>query len=52
MRSFVFQVVTFLIVATAAFSQKAVAPVSTNERLQNDEHQIRQIEAEMLKGEM
>jgi hypothetical protein len=52
MRSFAFRVVTFLIVATAAFSQKSGVPASTSEVSQKDEQQIRQLEAEMLKGEM
>lgn len=47
MRSFVFTVVSFLLVATAAFSQKAVVPPSSK-----DEQQIRQLESELLKGEM
>src|SRR5262249_19181099 len=52
MRTFVFQVATFLIVATAAFSQKAVVPPSSNDVSQKDEQQIWQLESEMLKGEM
>jgi hypothetical protein len=52
MRSFVFQVAAFLIVATAAFPQKPATAVFTNEGSQNDEQQIRQLETEMLKGEM
>ncbi len=52
MRSFVLRVVTFLIVAAAAFSQKPGVPASTSEVSQKDEQQIRQLEAEMLKGEM
>jgi hypothetical protein len=51
MRSFVLQAATFLIMATAAFSQSPAAAVSSSES-QSDEQQIRQIEAEMLKGEM
>ena len=51
MRSFVLQAATFLIMATAAFSQSLAAAVSSSES-QSDEQQIRQIEAEMLKGEM
>lgn len=50
MRSFVFQVATVLIVATAAFPQKPA--VTANEVSQKDEQQIQQIEAELLKGEM
>jgi hypothetical protein len=52
MRSFVFRAATFLIAATAAFSQKLDVPASTSEVSQKDEKQIRQLEAEMLKGEM
>jgi hypothetical protein len=52
MRSFVFQAATFLIVATTAFSQKPADPVSTKDVSQKDEQQIRQLEEEMLKGEM
>jgi Domain of unknown function (DUF4440) len=52
MRSFVFKVSTFLIVAAAAFSQKPGIPASTSEVSQKDEQQIRQLEAEILKGEM
>jgi len=52
MRNFVLQAATLLIVATAAFSQKPGVPASTSEVSQKDEQQIRQLEAEMLKGEM
>jgi hypothetical protein len=52
MRSFVYQAAAFLMVATAAFPQNSAVPVSANEASQKDEQQIRQIEAEMLKGEM
>jgi ketosteroid isomerase-like protein len=52
MRSPVFWAATFLIVATAAFSQKPGVSASSNEVSQKDEHQIRQLESEMLKGEM
>ena len=52
MRSFVFRLATFLIAAAPVFPQSPAAPVSTNEGSQKDEQQIRQIEAEMLKGEM
>lgn len=52
MQSFVFTVVSFLMVATAAFSQKAIVPPSSNDLSQKDEHQIRQLESEILKGEM
>jgi ketosteroid isomerase-like protein len=49
MRNLILVAATFLIVATTSFSQK---PVSSNEVSQQDEQQVRQIEAEMLKGEM
>ncbi len=52
MRSFVFAVVSFLMVTTAGFSQPAVVPPSSNHASQNDEQQIRQLESEILKGEM
>jgi len=52
MRKVAFMVVTFLIVATAAFSQKPDVPASTSDVSQKDEQQILQVEAEMLKGEM
>jgi len=52
MRIFVFQFATCLIVATAAFSQTPGAPASTGEASHKEQQQIRQIEAEMLKGEM
>ena len=52
MRSFVLQAATFLIVATAAFSQKPGVPAFTGEVPQKGEQQILQLEAEMLKGEM
>jgi hypothetical protein len=52
MRSFVLLAVTFLIAATAAFSQKAAVSASTSEVSQRDEQQVRLLEAEMLKGEM
>jgi ketosteroid isomerase-like protein len=52
MPNFVLQAATFLIVATAAFSQKPGVPASTSEVSQKDEQQIRQLETEMLKGEM
>ena len=50
MRISVFQVATFLIVATAAFPQKPAA--TTDEVSQKDEQQVRQVEAELLNGEM
>jgi ketosteroid isomerase-like protein len=46
------QAATLLIVATVAFSQKPGVPASTGEASQKDEQQIRELEAEMLKGEM
>lgn len=52
MGSFVFQAATLLIVATAAFSQKSTVSATTSEVSQKDEQQIRQLEVEMLKGEM
>ncbi|PYX68060.1 MAG: hypothetical protein DMG78_26245 [Acidobacteria bacterium] len=52
MRSFVLLATTFLIVATAAFSQKSAVSATTDEVSQKDEQQIRLLEAEMLKGEM
>ena len=52
MRNFVIQAATFLIVATAAFSQKPGVPASTSEVSKKDEQQIRQLEAEMLNAEM
>jgi hypothetical protein len=52
MRSLVLQAARFLIVATAAFSQKSAVSASAREVSQKDEQQIRQLEAEMLKGEM
>ena len=52
MRSFLCQAAAFLMVATAAFPQNPAVAVSTNEASQKNEQQIRQIEAEMLKGEM
>lgn len=52
MRSHVLQAATLLIMVTAAFSQKSAVSASTSEVSQKDEQQIRQLEAEMLKGEM
>jgi len=48
MRNLVLLAATFLIMATAAFSQTP----ATGAASQKDEQQIRQLEAEMLKGEM
>ena len=52
MRSLVVTVVSVLMVATAAFSQKSAVSASGSEVSQKDEQQIRQLEAELLKGEM
>ena len=52
MRPSVFQVATFLMVATAASSQKAIVPPSLNDVSQKDEQQVRQLESEILKGEI
>lgn len=52
MRKFVLLAATFLIMATAAFSQKSAVSAIASEVSQKDEQQIRQLEAEMLKGEM
>jgi len=52
MRSLVVTVVSVLMVATAAFSQKSAVSAPSSEVSQKDEQQIRQLEAELLKGEM
>jgi len=52
MRNLVLLAATFLIMATAAFSQKLAVSASASEVSQKDEQQIRQLEAGMLKGEM
>jgi len=52
MRNFVLVAATFLFMATATFSQTSAVSASTSEVSQKDEQQIRQLEAEMLKGEM
>jgi hypothetical protein len=52
MRNLVLVAATFLTMATAAFSQKSALSASASEVLQKDEQQIRQLEEEMLKGEM
>ena len=52
MRNLVLLAATFLIMATAAFSQKLAVSATASEVSQKDEQQIRQLEAEMLKGEM
>jgi ketosteroid isomerase-like protein len=49
MRNLALLAATFLIMATTAYSQKPAVSVSTIEK---DEQQIRQLEEEMLKGEM
>ena len=52
MRNFVLAATTLAISATVVLSQQAAVPASTSEVSQKDEQQIRQLEAEMLKGEM
>jgi hypothetical protein len=52
MRNLASLAATFLIMATAAYSQKSAVSASANEVSQKDEQQIRQLEEEMLKGEM
>ena len=52
MRNLALLAATFLIMATAAYSQKSAVSASANEVSQKDEQQIRQLEEEMLKGEM
>jgi hypothetical protein len=52
MRNLVLLAATFLIIATAAFSQKSAVSSSASEVSQKDEQKIRQLETEMLKGEM
>jgi len=52
MRNLVLLAATFLIMATGAFSQKSAASATASEASQKDEQQIRQLEVEMLKGEM
>ena len=52
MRNLVLVAATFLTMATAAFSQKSAVSASASEVSQKDEQQIRQLEAELLKGEM
>jgi hypothetical protein len=47
-----FTVVSFLMVASLAFSQSDIVPPSSNDVSRNDEPQIRQLESEILKGEM
>jgi len=51
-RRYIFLAATFLIVATGASSQKPGSPAPTSAALQRGEEQIRQLETEMLKGEM
>jgi uncharacterized protein DUF4440 len=43
---------TFVVMATAAFSPESAVSPSTSEVSKKEEQQIRQLEAEMLKGEM
>ena len=52
MRNLVLMAATFLTMTAAVFSQKPAVSASATEGLQNDEQQIRQLEAELLKGEM
>jgi len=52
MRNLALLAATFLIMATVAYSQKSAVSASANEVSQKDEQQIRQLEEEMLKGEM
>jgi len=52
MRNLALLAAIFLIMATAAYSQKSAVAASGNEVSQEDEQQIRQLEEEMLKGEM
>ena len=52
MRNLVLVAATFLTMATAAFSQESAISASASEVSQKDEQQIRQLEAELLKGEM
>jgi hypothetical protein len=52
MRNSVLNAVSFVIVATAAFSQQSAVSASSTEVAQKDEQQIQQLDAEMLKGEM
>lgn len=51
MRNLALLAATFLITATVAYSQSGVS-ASADEVTQNDEQRIRQLEEEMLKGEM
>lgn len=48
----VLAVATFLAMTTAAFSQKSALSSTAGDTSQMDEQQIRQLEAELLKGEM
>ena len=52
MRNLALQAATFLIMATAGCSQRSSVSATASEVSQKDEQQIRQLEAEMLKGEM
>jgi hypothetical protein len=52
MRNLALLAATFLIMATVASAQKSAVSASGNEVAQKDEQQIRQLEEEMLNGEM
>ena len=52
MRSLALLAAIFLTTATAAYSQKSAVPPSANEVSQKEEQEIRQLEQEMLNGEM
>jgi len=52
MRNLSLLAATFLTMATSVFSQTSAVSASAIEMAQKDEQQIRQLEAELLKGEM
>ena len=52
MRSFVVAIVSFSMVAPAAFFAEGVGPRPSDDVSQKDQQQIQQLEAELLKGEM
>jgi ketosteroid isomerase-like protein len=52
MRNIELLAATFLIMATAVYSQNSSVSPSANEVSQKDEQQIRQLEEELLRGEM
>lgn len=52
MRSLALLAAIFLTTATAVYSQKSTVPPSANEVSQKEEQEIRQLEQEMLNGEM